>query len=111
MTARGAATEVGHAQVAGVDEADELRSLVVQKGVRAYRVGRTRPCVREPGGDVGEFFSVRLRITAVTVGASETQGPFFGRAVRIGNRAMAFHTTRTLERRLLRRLPKQIDFP
>ena len=111
MTACGAATEVGHAQVAGIDEPDEFRTLVVQEGVRAYRVGRSRPCLREPGVDVSEFFSAGLRVTAVTIGASQTQGLFFGRAVRIGNRAMALHTTRALERRLLRRLPKQIDFP
>ena len=43
-----AAADVGDAQVAGVDEADELGRLVVEQRVRADRVGRRRPGVGEP---------------------------------------------------------------
>ena len=46
----------GHAQVARIDEADELRRLVVKQRVRAHRIGRGGPGVGKARMDVGHVF-------------------------------------------------------
>ena len=65
---------VGDAQVAGVDEADELRRLVIQQRVRADRVGRGSPGVGEARPDVGVLLVAWRRVAAVAVDAAEPDG-------------------------------------
>ena len=55
VAAGGAAADVGDAQVAGVDEADELGRLVVQQRVGAHRVGRRSA---RPRGSAGWTWAV-----------------------------------------------------
>ena len=60
VAARRAAAEVRDAQVAGVDEADELGRLVVQQRVRPDRVAGASPGVGKPRPDVGPLQVVRF---------------------------------------------------
>src|SRR5205823_6996313 len=76
MAIRRAAGDVGDAEVARVDEADELGRLVVQKRVRPHRVGRGRPEFRVTRGDVRLRFIRAIGPTAVAVGAAEADGVF-----------------------------------
>ena len=65
---RRAAADVGDAQVAGVDEADELGRLVIEQRVRAHRVGRRRPGVAGSAARRGRAsLSVARRVAAVAV--------------------------------------------
>ena len=57
-----AAADLRDAQVAGVDEADELRRLVVEQGVGAHGVGRRPPGLGETRMDVGH--GVRWRVAS-----------------------------------------------
>src|SRR5947208_14301205 len=81
MAVSGAAADVGNAEVAGVDEADELRVLVIEDRVRADRVGAGPPHVRvarfwgggaiacRPGGRI-----LLVAVAAVAVDAAEVDG-------------------------------------
>ena len=67
-----AAGRVGDAQIARIDEADELGRFVVEQRVRADRIARGRPGLREAGMDVGLFGGRCAGIAAVAIGASES---------------------------------------
>src|SRR5262249_31816021 len=71
MATAGAAGDVGNAQVAGVDEAADLRRVVVEQGVGADGVGRGAPGVGEARGDVGPFLGDGTGVAAVAVAAAE----------------------------------------
>jgi len=53
VTVAVAAGLVGDAQIAGVEEADELGRLLIERGVTAWRVGGSAPEGAIAGCDVG----------------------------------------------------------
>ena len=72
MAAGRAAADVRDAQVAGVDEADELGRLVIEQRVRAHRVGRRRPGLADSAGATWALSLSRgVGVAAVAVGAAE----------------------------------------
>src|SRR5207248_9930837 len=74
VAADGAATDVGDAEIAGVDEADELGRLVVEQGVGPDRVAGAGPGVGEARPDVGAVDVGAAGVAAVAVGAAELDG-------------------------------------
>ncbi len=59
------------AQIARIDEADELGRFVIQQRVRAHRIGRSGPGVGKPGMNVGFIHGRRARVSAVAIDAAE----------------------------------------
>ena len=71
VAARGAAAQVGDAQVARVHEANELRVLVIQECVRPNRIARAPPRVGKPRPDVRlSLVGRRLWVPSVAVDGS-----------------------------------------
>ena len=101
-----AATQVGDAQVAGVDEADELGRLVVEQRVGADRVGRRGPGVGIARLDVGRFLDGGCRVAAVAIAAAQLERVL---AVRVAHVLVALHAADTLGCGLLGRLLHQVD--
>ena len=89
-----AAADVGNAQVARIDEPDELGRFVIQQRVGPDRVARGSPGVGKPGPDVGLPAGRRLRVAAVAIDAAEPDG--LGLAVRLVLSLMAREAARAL---------------
>ena len=51
------ATDVGHAQIAGIDKANELWRFVIQQRVAPHRIAGTRPGIGKTRKDVGALLS------------------------------------------------------
>ncbi len=105
-----AAGRLGDAQIARIEEADELGRLVIQQGVRPDRVARGRPVLREAGMDVGLFSGRCAGIAAVAIGASESHD---GLAIdplgmHVADVGVAQHAALALGRRVGFRLPQQV---
>ncbi len=70
------AAHVRHAEIARIDESDELGRLVVQKRVGADRLGTGGPGVGEAGKDVRAFLRISRRIAAVAIAAAQPDRGF-----------------------------------
>ena len=101
-----AATDVRHPQIARVDEADELRGLVVEKRVGADRIGRPGPRLGLAGVDVGPLLRERIGVAAVAVGAAD---PHVGAAVHVPHSGVAGDTAVALPISFHPGLLRQID--
>ena len=77
MAAGGAATDVGHAQVAWVDKADKLRAFVIEQCVRADRIGGRLPGAGKARQHVSLFLQGTIRITPVAIATAEVEGQRF----------------------------------
>src|SRR5258708_6924288 len=71
VTAAIAAGLVGNAQIAGVDEADEVGAFLVERGVSARRIGCSVPDGAIAGLDVGGEFVGAVGTAAMAIGAGE----------------------------------------
>ena len=74
VTVAVAAGLVGDAQVAGVEEADELGRLLIERGVTARRVGGGPPEGAIAGCDVGGEFVGSVGAAAVAIRAGKVDG-------------------------------------
>ena len=103
-----AATQVSHAQVARIHEANELGAFVVQDGVRTDGVRGRTPDIRVARMNVGFQFARGVAVAAVTVDATEMKRRRKVRLlVRITGVFVARHATPTLGGSRLHRLPQK----
>ena len=104
-----AAADVGDAQVAGIDEADELGRLVIEQCVGADRIGRTSARPRGSAAARGPFLGRRRRVAAVAIAAAELDRLL---VVQVADALMALHAADALGRVPPRvGLLRQIDRP
>src|SRR5262249_18896271 len=71
MTIRRTATDVGSSQIAGIDEANKLRSLVVEQCVGTHRIRGRWPGFRKARLYVSLLLGLGGRIAAVAINAAE----------------------------------------
>src|SRR5262249_10163735 len=101
-----AACDVGDAQVARVDEANEVRRFMVEQRVRAHGIARGAPDFGEARGDMSAMLDVGRRIAAVAIDAAEIDGRLF---VRIDRVLVAFEAASALDVGLSPGLLTQLD--
>src|SRR5205807_8213149 len=91
MTVGGAATDMGHAQIAGIDKAHELGRLMIEQRIAADRIGRRPPGVGEARRNVSLILEATGRVPAVSLGSAEPDGFF---VMRIMSALMAARASR-----------------
>src|SRR5262249_53537990 len=59
--------------VPGIDEANEVRRLVVEQGIGAHGIGRAMPGLREAWSDVSLLLGRAVGVAAMAINAAKTQ--------------------------------------
>ena len=77
------ATQMSHAEIARIDEANELRLFVIQYGETADRVRRRMPDAGKTRMHMGFVLDDGAGVTAVAVGATEMHDPRLSRVARV----------------------------
>ena len=112
MAARGATTEVGHAQIAGIDESNKVGSFPVEQRIGPDGIGGRMPDLGVQRLHMGFLLGHRDAVSSVAVSTTNLQRIRSTRLfMGIAGVFMALNTSLAFGKRQLRGLTHEVNYP